>query len=267
MAVTPASTESADTLSDWLALCQAPGTGTATIHRLLESFSTPANALKASNGQLLQLGLKQPAIDALRKPEEQSIARDLEWAEGADNHIITCHDPAYPALLLELPDPPPLLYVHGSVSLLSEPQLAMVGSRNPSSSGEQTAVDFARHLASAGLVITSGLALGIDAASHRGALDVNAPTIAVMGTGLDRVYPARHRDLARQIAGQGQPGVRIPDRHLAQAGKFPATQPHYQRTEPGDTGGRGRDTLGFVNQRPLCDGTGTRGICHSRFNP
>ncbi|MGB5438571.1 MAG: DNA-processing protein DprA [Gammaproteobacteria bacterium] len=203
MAVTPASAQSADTLSDWLALCQASGTGTATIHRLLESFSTPANALKASNGQLLQLGLKQTAIDALRKPEQRSIARDLEWAEGADNHIITCHDQAYPPLLLEIPDPPPLLYVHGSVSLLSEPQLAMVGSRNPSSSGEQTAVDFARHLASAGLVITSGLALGIDAASHQGALDVNAPTIAVMGTGLDRVYPARHRDLARQIAGQG----------------------------------------------------------------
>ncbi len=203
MAVTPASPQSPDTLTDWLALCQAPGAGSATIRRLLDSFAMPADVLKASSGQLRQLGLKQAAIDALRKPNEQSITRDLQWAEKADNHIITCHDPAYPVLLLELPDPPLLLYVHGSVSLLSEPQLAIVGSRNPSSSGEQTAIDFARHLAAAGLVITSGLALGIDAASHRGALDVDAPTIAVMGTGLDRVYPARHRDLARQIAEQG----------------------------------------------------------------
>ena len=221
MAVTPASPETADTLIDWLALCHAPGAGTATIHRLLESFSTPANALRASNGQLQQLGLKQSAINALRKPDEAGIARDLEWHEQPNNHIITCHDPAYPVLLSQLPDPPPLLYVHGSVDLLSEPQLAMVGSRNPSRSGQQTAVDFARHLASAGLVITSGLALGIDAACHQGALDVNAPTIAVMGTGLDRVYPARHRDLALRIAEQGSLISEFPIGTSPQPGNFP----------------------------------------------
>ncbi|MCK5481305.1 MAG: DNA-processing protein DprA [Gammaproteobacteria bacterium] len=221
MAVTPVPTESADTLIDWLALCHAPGAGTATIHRLLDSFSGPASALRASNGQLLQLGLKQPTIDALRRPDERLIARDLEWREGPDNHIITCHDPAYPALLLQLPDPPPLLYIHGNVGLLSEPQLAMVGSRNPSGSGQQTAVDFARHLASAGLVITSGLALGIDAACHQGALDVNAPTIAVMGTGLDQVYPARHRELAQKIAEQGSLVSEFPIGTAPKPGNFP----------------------------------------------
>ena len=221
MAVTHESPESADTLIDWLTLCHAPGAGTATIHRLLENFSTPANALKASNGQLLQLGLKQTAINALRNPEESGIARDLEWREQPNNHIITCHDPAYPVLLSQLPDPPPLLYVHGSIELLSVPQLAMVGSRNPSRSGQQTAVDFARHLASAGLVITSGLALGIDAASHQGALDVNAPTIAVMGTGLDRVYPARHRDLALRIAERGSLISEFPIGTSPQPGNFP----------------------------------------------
>ena len=221
MAVTHESPGSADPLIDWLTLCHAPGAGTATIHRLLENFSTPANALKASNGQLLQLGLKQTAINALRNPEETDLARDLEWREQPNNHIITCHDPAYPVLLSQLPDPPPLLYVHGSVELLSVPQLAMVGSRNPSRSGQQTAIDFARHLASAGLVITSGLALGIDAASHQGALDVNAPTIAVMGTGLDRVYPARHRELALRIAEQGSLISEFPIGTSPQPGNFP----------------------------------------------
>jgi len=221
MAVTHASTESADTLTDWLTLCHAPGAGTATIQRLLDNFSAPATALKASNGELLQLGLKQATIDALRKPEECLITRDLEWCEAANNHIITCQDPGYPVLLAQLPDPPPLLYIHGDVSLLSEPQLAIVGSRNPSRSGQQTAVDFARHLASAGLVITSGLALGIDAAAHQGALDANAPTIAVMGTGLDRVYPARHRDLARRIAEQGSLVSEFPIGTSPQPGNFP----------------------------------------------
>ena len=221
MAVTPASTETANTLTDWLTLCHAPGAGTITIQRLLDNFSTPAAVLRASNGELLQLGLKQATIDALRKPEDRLIARDLEWCEAANNHIITRHDPNYPVLLTQLPDPPPLLYIHGDVNLLSEPQLAMVGSRNPSRSGQQTAIDFARHLASAGLVITSGLALGIDAAAHQGALDANAPTIAVMGTGLDRVYPARHRDLARRIAEQGSLVSEFPIGTAPHPGNFP----------------------------------------------
>ena len=116
---------------------------------------------------------------------------------------MTCHDPDYPVLLSQVDTPPPLLYIHGNADILSEPLLAMVGSRNPTTAGARTATEFAHHLSAAGLVISSGLALGIDAASHRGALDAGAPTVAVMGTGLDRVYPARHRDLARQIAERG----------------------------------------------------------------
>jgi DNA processing protein len=123
--------------------------------------------------------------------------------------------------LRQLPDPPALLYVHGDVSLLSEPQLAMIGSRNPTTSGQRTATEFAQYLASTGLIITSGLALGIDAASHQGALDVDMPTIAVMGTGLDRVYPARHRDLARRIAGQGALVSEFPIGTSPRAENFP----------------------------------------------
>jgi DNA processing protein len=177
--------------------------GAVTFHQLLEHFGHPERIRNASSGQLQQLGLSQQSIAALRDPDEASVMRDLEWSAQQGNRIITCHDPDYPALLSQIPAPPPLLYVHGDPGLLGEPQLAMVGSRNPTAAGRQTATDFARHLSATGLIITSGLALGIDAASHQGALDAGSPTIAVMGTGLDRVYPASHRELARQIGRQG----------------------------------------------------------------
>jgi DNA processing protein len=192
-----------ETLIDWLTLYHAPGIGPASYHQLLEHFPDPADILNAASGQLRQFGLPDSSIDALRQPDSTAIERDLEWQAKPGNRILTCRDPDYPALLQEISNPPPLLYIHGNVEVLQEPQLAMVGSRNPTAAGRQTAVDFARHLSAAGLVITSGLALGIDAAGHQGALDAGAPTIAVMGTGLDRVYPAGNRDLARRIAGIG----------------------------------------------------------------
>jgi DNA processing protein len=192
-----------DPLIDWLALYHAPGIGPASFHKLLEQFRDPAGVLNAASGQLHQFGLPDSSIDALRHPDSRAIERDLAWQSEPGNRILTCRDPDYPALLREIPDPPPLLYIHGNLQVLQEPQLAMVGSRNPTPAGRQTAIDFARHLSAAGLVITSGLALGIDAAGHQGALDAGAPTIAVMGTGLDRVYPARNRELAHQIAGVG----------------------------------------------------------------
>ena len=192
-----------DSLIDWLALYHAPGIGPASFHKLLEQFPDPAAVLNASSEQLQQFGLPDSSIDALRHPDSRTIERDLEWQAQPGNRILTCRDPDYPALLREIPDPPPLLYIHGNLHVLQEPQLAMVGSRNPTAAGRQTAIDFARHLSAAGLMITSGLALGIDAAGHQGALDAGAPTIAVMGTGLDRVYPARNRELAHRIAGVG----------------------------------------------------------------
>jgi len=192
-----------NTLSDWLTLNHAPGVGAVTFHQLRQRYPNPRDLLHAGTEQLHKLGLKQITIDALQHPDEEAIAHNLEWHEKPGNRIMCCIDPDYPALLLQIPAPPPLLYVHGNTGILAEPQLAMVGSRNPTASGQQTATEFARHLSAAGLVITSGMALGIDAASHQGALDTGSPTIAVMGTGLDRVYPARHHGLARQIAEQG----------------------------------------------------------------
>ncbi|MDH3559504.1 MAG: DNA-processing protein DprA [Gammaproteobacteria bacterium] len=201
MAATSSTQNSDDTLTDWLILHHAPGIGAVTIHQLLEHYSGPAAARRMAAHQ--GLGLEPAALNFLQQPDQERIERDLAWAEQPGNHIITCRDPRYPGLLLQIADPPPLLYVHGNVEALGQLQLAMVGSRNPTASGQRTATEFARYLALAGLTITSGLALGIDAASHQGALDVGKSTIAVMGTGLDRVYPSRHRELAHVIAEHG----------------------------------------------------------------
>jgi DNA processing protein len=192
-----------DTLTHWLTLAHTPDVGLASIHRLLDSFAGATEILHAPAEQLRRCGLGMPAIQALRQPDPAPIERDLAWCAQDGNRIITCRDAAYPSLLLEIPDPPPLLYLHGNIDVLRKIQLAMVGSRNPTPGGLRTATDFAEHLSRAGLVITSGLALGIDAASHAGALQAGQPTIAVMGTGLDRVYPARHQQLAHRVAEQG----------------------------------------------------------------
>jgi DNA processing protein len=137
------------------------------------------------------------------------------------HHLLTISDPGYPELLTQLQDPPALLFIRGDPELLSSPQLAMVGSRNPTPSGRQTARDFARFLASAGITITSGLAIGIDGASHEGALQAEGHTIAVMATGPDRLYPARHRRLAEQIQEQGALVTEFPPGTPPKRGHFP----------------------------------------------
>lgn len=128
---------------------------------------------------------------------------ETAWLAEPNHHLITLSDPRYPRLLREIPDPPAALYVIGDPDLLSATQLGIVGSRNPTPGGSETAHAFASYLTQSGLTITSGLAMGVDAAAHRGALGAGGKTIAVAGTGLDRVYPARHRELAHEIAAQG----------------------------------------------------------------
>jgi len=145
----------------------------------------------------------------------------LAWLSQANNTLITLADSSYPTLLKEIDDPPPLLFIRGNPALLSLPQIAIVGSRNPSKQGIETAAAFAYTLSLHGFVITSGLALGIDAASHQGALNANGYTIAVAGTGLDRVYPARHLDLASQIVNTGAMVSEFPPGTLAKANHFP----------------------------------------------
>ena len=148
-------------------------------------------------------GLPEKTKNALFDPDWEKVQLDIEWFAQADRHIITLHDPRYPVLLKAITDPPAILFVHGDPDLLSQWQIALVGSRNPTASGRDTAFDFGRYLSQGGLAVTSGLALGIDAASHKGALAAKGNTVAVLGTGLDRVYPAKHRDIAHEIATTG----------------------------------------------------------------
>lgn len=128
---------------------------------------------------------------------------DLHWLRAHDARLLHLADPDYPSLLREIADPPPWLYVQGAIDALQEPQLGVVGSRKPTATGLADAAAFAGELAAAGFIVTSGLAYGIDAAAHRGALGVGGRSIAVLGSGLDRLYPDRHAELAQQIARDG----------------------------------------------------------------
>ena len=169
-----------------------------------------------------QAGAPDAALDYLRAPDWRQVEQDLAWLERPGNHLLTLDDPRYPPLLRQIPYPPSLLFVHGDPSCPRAPQLAIVGTRNPTPLGRETAQRFAAHLAESGLVITSGLALGIDAAAHQGALaSAGGRTLAVMGTSLDRVYPARHRDLAHAIAERGALVSEFPIGTPAAAGNFP----------------------------------------------
>jgi DNA processing protein len=189
-------------LTDWLIFNRAPAIGPATIKALLHHFSSLDQVYDCPRKTLHDMGLPATAVDALYHPDMAAIERELEWQAEPGQHILSIEDPRYPRLLTHIPAAPPVLYVQGDPAALSTPQIAIVGSRNPSSHGTKLAYDFASELSSGGLTVTSGLALGIDAASHRGALAVGGTTIAVTATGLDRVYPARHQALAAEIVSQ-----------------------------------------------------------------
>lgn len=207
-------------LKYWLALLRVPGIGGQTLMRLLEHFELD-RIFTGSTANLRALGFSDRVISGLQSPDWNLVEQDLLWLSQPDNHVLTLYQPAYPQQLREISNPPPVLFVKGNVELLSQRQLAIVGSRNPSSLGTKTAIEFAEILAAAGLIITSGLALGIDAASHQGALNVNGRTIAVAGTGLDRVYPACHKQLATRIVEHGALVSEFPPGTLAKASHFP----------------------------------------------
>jgi DNA processing protein len=172
--------------------------------RLLDCFDgDPGRVLRSTAASLQAEGCDQQTITRICNRRLPTIDSDLEWAEQPSNHLICYLDDSYPSLLRQIPDHPVLLYASGNVELLQLPQIAIVGSRNCTPGGEQNAFDFAMQCAAAGLGVTSGLALGIDTAAHRGALQVSGTTIAVMGTGLDKVYPWRNRRLAAEIVEQG----------------------------------------------------------------
>jgi len=209
-----------DGLAAWLRLTLIPGLGGETQRKLLAAFGLP-DAIFAA-GRLAARAVAGNRADLLFDFDpSEGVDRSLAWAAQPGQHIVTLADADYPKALLEIADPPCLLYVRGNPVLLRRRGLAMVGSRNATPQGMQTAENFAKTLAARGLAIISGLALGIDAASHRGALAAGGETIAVIGTGADRLYPARNRELALAIAEHGAIVSEFPLGTPAIAANFP----------------------------------------------
>lgn len=204
-----------------LALLRADGVGPSRFSDLLTRFGSASAALAARQDALAAVGLPASARRSLKNPDWDSVDADIRWAERPENSIVVLDDPDYPPLLADLARPPPLLFVIGSPALLRDPQLAMVGSRNPTPGGRATARDFARFFVRCGMSVTSGLALGIDGESHEGALSAGGRTIAVLGTGPDLIYPSRHRGLARRIVEKGALVSEFPPGTPAQRENFP----------------------------------------------
>jgi len=189
----------------WLRLVLAPGVGPVAARDLLAAFGLPEDVLAAGRAALARVVGERLAsqIVAADPQREDAIARALDWADAPGHHVLTIADAGYPARLLQIGDPPPLVFVRGSPEALSRPMLAIVGSRSASRGGVETAEAFAAALARAGLTIVSGLALGVDAAAHRGALATAAGTVAVLGTGVDLPYPDANRSLAEAVVAHG----------------------------------------------------------------
>jgi DNA processing protein len=193
-------------VTDWLRLEQASGVGRKTAGALLAAFGSPQHIFRAGYAALAAQ-VSPAQARALAEPMPPATAQlaeaTLAWAERPGHRVVTLDDPDYPRLLANIPDPPLLLYIKGRAELLDRPALAIVGSRNASNQGKANAAGFAQALSQAGLAIVSGLALGIDAAAHDGALRGAGSTIAVVGTGVDDIYPTSNTMLARRIAAEG----------------------------------------------------------------
>lgn len=190
-------------IEDWIRFTLVDGIGNATQRRLLQHFGSPGAGLTASLAELGQVLSDVQRSAWVRGADPVRVDRALKWLSQPGHHAIALGDDRYPPLLLQTADPPTLLYASGDIHRLGNPCLAVVGSRNATPAGLDTAKDFSRTLSNAGLTVVSGLALGIDTAAHEGGLLGAAATVAVVGTGLDLVYPARNHDLAHRIAAQG----------------------------------------------------------------
>ena len=187
----------------WLTLYLTPGLGNASICKLLAKFGSPDHIFSAKHSQLREIVDDNIARNLLKGVDTELITPTLNWLQKESAHVVTLADFNYPKTLLEIPNPPTLLYAIGHLHWLNFPSIAMVGSRSSTPQGEKNATDFAFSLCNQGLCVVSGMALGIDGAAHLGAIKANGATIAVVGTGLDIVYPAKHRDLAHKIAERG----------------------------------------------------------------
>lgn len=207
----------------WLRLILTPGIGPGAVRQLLERFGLPEDILDAGRNRLAEVLGAQRAAALLADDDTRDalIRATLQWASADGRHLVALHDPGYPQRLLQIGDPPPMLYVRGSIEELSRDSIAIVGSRHATRSGLENARAFARALADEGLQVCSGLARGIDAAAHRGALEGRCGTIAIVGTGIDRVYPAAHHTLADTITRKGAVVSELPLGTTVHRANFP----------------------------------------------
>lgn len=190
-------------LEAWLRLALAPKLGPAKQRQLLAAFGGPQEALGAAPAEVSRIAGAAAATALSAGVDTALVTQTLSWLRESDNHLLSLADTRYPRPLLEIADPPVLLFAKGRLDLLDNPAMAIVGSRQATPRGVRDAEAFAQALSDAGLTIVSGLALGIDSAAHRGGLAGMGSSIAVVGTGLDKVYPARNRDLAHRLAAEG----------------------------------------------------------------
>jgi DNA processing protein len=192
-----------DELTAWLTLMRAPSLHAGVFRPVLQQLQSAAAILQASPAELEAAGAASSLIQWAQSRPQPDLTADLRWLERRDCAFLPCNDARYPELLAAIADAPIGLYVRGDATALEEPQLAIVGSRNPTPGGRENAHRFAGELTRCGLTITSGLAIGVDAAGHRGALDAGGRTVAVCGTGLDATYPRANAALADEIAARG----------------------------------------------------------------
>ena len=192
-----------DDVLPWLRLALVPGVSPRAQRALLDQYATPQAAFAAPRREVEERVGLAVAQALARGPLEDLVERTLRWSEDPNHHVVSIADAAYPKALLAIADPPPVLYVNGRVELLDAASIAIVGSRNATTQGERDAEAFARVLSSVGLAIVSGMALGIDAAAHRGGLAAAGSSVAVLGTGIDIVYPRGNHTLAHALAAGG----------------------------------------------------------------
>src|SRR4051794_10983460 len=187
----------------WIALGLIEGLGGESIRQLIEAFRTPTDIFGASIVSLERVVKRRVAYNIIQGPDQKELSAALKWLESPGNSTVTLADRDYPSLLRNIADPPPLLYLKGRRELLNSSALAVVGSRSATPAGITNAETFSEEMSNAGLCIISGMAGGIDAAAHRGGLRGMSSSIAVVGTGLDKVYPAANRKLAHELAEKG----------------------------------------------------------------
>jgi DNA processing protein len=210
----------------WLALARAPSLRPTHFIYLINRFGGPRGVFEAGRWEWRALSLKRDLLKYLQNPNWHAVENDMHWLTQPGNHLLTLDHPDYPVLLREIHQPPPLLFVQGDCALLKTKQLAIVGTRYSSREGERTAREFAECLSHLGFTITSGMAYGIDGASHWGALAGTGKTIAVAGRGLDQIYPTKHHELAHRIMQTGAiisefpPGTPVKREHFSRRSRI-----------------------------------------------